>query len=115
MSPRPAAPKGARSAARSTRVSSHGRSLFIWFRVAREHEVAAVAALRALHAQWPGLHCELLRRADEPGDKVTLMDVYRQSGGVTVQWQQRIERETMQRLGTWPIGERHVEVFEPCA
>jgi hypothetical protein len=43
------------------------------------------------------------------------MDVYRQSGGVTVQWQQRIERETMQRLGTWPIGERHVEVFEPCA
>jgi Domain of unknown function (DUF4936) len=92
-----------------------GRGLFIWFRVGREHEVAAIAALRELQAQWSGLQCELLRRADEPGGQVTLMEVYRHACGVTADWQQRIEREAQARLAPWLIGERHTEVFEPCA
>lgn len=93
-----------------------GRSLFLYFRVAREHEPAAVAALRRLHAEWSGmLECELLRRADDGAGSVTLMEVYRRAGGVSADLQATIEREAAQRVAPWLVGPRHVEVFEPCA
>jgi Domain of unknown function (DUF4936) len=93
------------------------RSLFIYFRVERESEAAVVAAVRELHAAWPvampGLRCELLRRADEAGDVITLMETYAGDGGVSVEWQDRIEREASERLQPWLVGERHIEVFVP--
>lgn len=96
-----------------------GRSLFIWFRVASEHEPALVEAVRALQATWAaeceGLGCELQRRCDEPDGQVTLMEVYRHPRGVAFEWQQRIEREAATRLAPWIQGPRHVEAFEPCA
>lgn len=92
--------------------------LYIYFRVKRECEAAAVQALRELHAGWqvsmPGLRCELLRRADPSAD-ATLMETYRCEDGVSAEWQQRIEREATARLEAWLVGQRHVEVFEPCA
>ncbi len=94
------------------------RRLYTYFRVARENEAAVVATLRELHAAWesmmPGLQCDLLRRADDSGD-VTLMEVHVGAQGVSAAWQQRIEREAGVRLQPWLVGERHVEVFEPCA
>jgi quinol monooxygenase YgiN len=94
------------------------RRLFIYFRVERGDETAVVAAVRELHAAWrvalPGLRCELLRRAGHRGD-VTLMETYGCAGGISAEWQQRIEREAQARLEPWLAGERHVEVFEPCA
>jgi Domain of unknown function (DUF4936) len=94
------------------------RRLFIYFRVGRESEAAAVAALRELHEAWqrtmPGLHCELLRRTDDRGD-VTLMETHVGAHGVSTAWQQCIEDEARARLQPWLVGERHVEVFEPCA
>jgi Domain of unknown function (DUF4936) len=94
------------------------RRLYIYFRVERESEAAAVAALRELHAAWqvamPGLRCELLRRVDQSGD-VTLMETHVGAQGVGAEWQKRIEREAGTRLQPWLVGERHVEVFEPCA
>jgi quinol monooxygenase YgiN len=92
--------------------------LYIYFRVKRESEAAAVQALRELHAAWqvpmPGLRCELMRRADQSAE-VTLMEAYRCNDGVSAEWQQRIEREATACLEAWLIGQRHVEVFEPCA
>jgi Domain of unknown function (DUF4936) len=92
--------------------------VYTYFRVKRESEAAVVAAVRELQAAWPsamsGLRCELLRRADHSGD-VTLMETYVCADGVSVEWQQRIEREAGARLEPWLIGERHSEVFEPCA
>jgi quinol monooxygenase YgiN len=94
------------------------RRLFIYFRVERENEAAAVAAVRELHAAWhfemPGLRCELLRRAEQSGD-VTLMETYSHSAGVGMALQERIEREAAMRLSQCLVGERHVEVFVPCA
>jgi Domain of unknown function (DUF4936) len=94
------------------------RRLYIYFRVERESEAAAVAALRELHAAWqvamPGLRCELLRRVDQSGD-VTLMETHVGAQGVGAEWQKRIEHEAGARLQPWLVGERHVEVFEPCA
>jgi hypothetical protein len=94
------------------------RRLYIYFRVRRESEAAALATLRELHAAWqvamPGLRCELLRRVDQSGD-VTLMETHVCAQGVSVEWQQRIERDASARLQPWLVGERHVEVFEPCA
>ena len=93
------------------------RRLFIYFRVKRDSEAAAVAAVRELQAAWqmamPGLRCELLRRADQGGD-VTLMETYVGAQGVGAEWQQRIEDEASARLQPWLVGERHVEVFVPC-
>jgi hypothetical protein len=86
------------------------RDAYIYFRVARTDEAAAAAALREMHARWAGdVDCELLRRADESGETVTLMEVYR---GVTPEQQQRIEHDAGARLAAWIIGARHVEVFE---
>lgn len=92
----------------------NSRRLYIYFRVKRESETLAVATLRELHAAWqvamPGLHCELLRRADE-GSDVTLMEIHVGVQGVSVAWQERIEHDARARLQPWLIGERHVEVF----
>jgi Domain of unknown function (DUF4936) len=94
------------------------RRLYIYFRVMRESEAAVVAAVRELHATWPltmtGLRCELLRRAGQSGD-VTLMEIYGCAQGVSTEWQERIERDASARLEPWLVGQRHVEVFEPCA
>jgi hypothetical protein len=94
------------------------RRLYIYFRVKRESEAAAVRALRELHAVWqvamPGLRCELLRRAGPTGD-VTLMETHVGAHGVTSEWQERIERDASARLAALLVGERHTEVFEPCA
>jgi hypothetical protein len=93
---------------------------FVYYRVRSDHVPAAVAALRALHGDWqreePALGCELMRRVDggDPGP-VTLMEIYRHAGGVAPAWQQRIEREARAALAPWLVGERHVEVFAPCA
>jgi hypothetical protein len=89
------------------------RDAYIYFRVARSDEAAAVAAVRDVQARCGvGIDCDVLRRADESGDRVTLMEVYR---GLSAEAQQHIEREAAARLAPWVIGARHVEVFEPCA
>jgi hypothetical protein len=89
------------------------RDAYIYFRVARADEAAAVAAVRDMQVRRAaGLRCELLRRADEHGDTVTLMEIYRD---IAAPEQERIEREASLRLAPWLIGPRHTEVFEPCA
>ncbi len=95
--------------------------LFVYYRVRAAHRVAAIAALRGLHTRWrtadPALGCELMQRVDGDSatDLVTLMEVYRRGAGVTPAWQERIEREACAALTPWLVGERHVEVFAPCA
>jgi Domain of unknown function (DUF4936) len=95
------------------------RSLYIYFRVERESEVDVVAAVRELQRVWqaamPGLHCDVLRRADESSQTVTLMETYAGTQGVSRAWQQRIEREAAAKLLPWLVDSRHTEVFEPCA
>jgi quinol monooxygenase YgiN len=94
------------------------RRLYIYFRVERDSEAAAVIAVRELQAAWqaamPGLRCELMRRVDDSGH-VTLMETYACAEGVSTAWQERIERDAEKSLRPWLVGERHVEVFEPCA
>ena len=95
------------------------RRLFIYFRVERDNVALVVTAVRELQAAWraamPGLHCELLRRVESNGDAVTLIETYAHHGGVSPAWQERIERDACTALQQWLVGERHVEVFEPCA
>ncbi len=92
--------------------------MYIYFRVKRDSVADVVAAVHELQAAWPavmpGLRCELMRRADEGGD-VTLMETYACAQGVNPEWQERIEREAANLLQPWLVGERHVEVFVPCA
>lgn len=75
-------------------------------------------ALRELHAEWqiemPGLRSELLRRADQSAG-LTLLETHLCEHGLSPEWQERIERDASARLETFLVGERHIEVFEPCA
>jgi len=93
--------------------------LFVYFRVRADDAAAAVAALRRLQAGWmaedSGLRCELMQRVDEPAGHVTLMEVYRHAQGVAPAWRQRIEHEAGATLAHWLVGERHQELFAPCA
>lgn len=93
--------------------------LFIYYRVQRGHLADAVAAVRALQARWQAqdgsLRCELLRRTDDGGTDVTLMETYRRDAGFDVAARDRIEDEAAAALAPWLAGSRHVEVFEPCA
>jgi Domain of unknown function (DUF4936) len=95
------------------------RRVYIYFRVERERVADAAATVRELQAAWqaamPGLQCELLRRADEEGNFVTLMETYVCADGVSSAWQELIEREAAAALGPWLRGQRHIERFEPCA
>jgi quinol monooxygenase YgiN len=94
------------------------RRLYIYFRVERDRVAEVAAAVRALQAAWsaamPGLRCELMRRVDDSGD-VTLMETYSCGDGVGADWQARIETDAAKHLQRWLLGERHIEIFEPCA
>jgi hypothetical protein len=91
------------------------QALFVYFRVARADEAAVVSAVRRLQAawtaEWPGLSCELLRRCDDAAEATTLMEIYR---GLSDGQRLRIEADATRALSVWPIGPRHVEVFEAC-
>lgn len=93
-----------------------GPGVYVYFRVPPAHEAAVVAALRQRHAAWrkeaPLVSCELLRRVEESDDGVTLMEVLR---GAPLGELRRLVQEGAACLAAWPVGTRHVEVFEPCA
>ncbi len=99
---------------------SAGPQHFVYYRVRREHRGQAEAAVRALHAQWqarwPGLRCGLYRRADPAvgdAEEATLMETY--DGLSAPGAAAEVEALARSRLAPWLVGERHVEVFEPCA
>jgi hypothetical protein len=90
--------------------------LFVYYRVQPGKEAATVRAMRTLQARWSAdLNCELLKRDGDASDGVTLMEIYRAEGGVSADWQARIEAEALAAMSAWLIGERHVERFVPCA
>ena len=93
--------------------------LFVYYRVRREHLADAVAAVRALQARWQALdaalQCELLRRSDDAGADVTLMEIFRRDTGFDAVARRHIEDEAGAALAPWLTGPRHVEAFEPCA
>ncbi len=91
------------------------RELYIYWKTA--HRAAAIAAARAMQAglcdRWPQMQAELLWRDEPAAPLATLMEVYRNPGGVTPEHQADIERHAAQLLATHLTGTRHVEVF--CA
>jgi Domain of unknown function (DUF4936) len=107
----------------------HARAagLFIYYRVRREHLASAVAAVRALQADWQArddtLQCELLRRSDNLADDMadvdslaeTLMEIYRRDAGFDEAARRRIDDQASAVLAPWLAGPRHTEAFEPCA
>lgn len=99
-----------------------GAQLYVYYRVRPADAAAVIAAVGALHAgwraRWPGLACTLARRAeahDRADEPCTLMEIYQQPGGVPEACQREIERAARERLAAWVVGERHLEVFVPCA
>ena len=90
--------------------------LYVYYRVASANQRAALQAVREqqrhLCALQPGLQARVLQRSDEPGDTVTLMEVYRFDGrGVDESLRARIDGAAS-ALTPWLIGARHVERFD---
>jgi hypothetical protein len=100
-------------------VSPGASQVFAYYRVRPADALAVVAAVRALHdtlqAAMPGLVCTLSRRADSNTELLTLMETYSHADGVDEVWQRSIECSAREALTAWVVGERHVEVFVPCA
>jgi hypothetical protein len=100
-------------------VSPGAAQVFAYYRVRPADALAVVAAVRRLQAElqdvMPGLVCTLSRRADGDTELLTLMEIYTHADGVNDAWQRDIECSARAALATWIVGERHVEVFVPCA
>ncbi len=93
------------------------RELFVYWKVARargaEAQAAATGMLRQLRRAQPALQSQLMRRAEEAGDKLTFMETYSaRPGGVTPTLQAAIEAEAAEALRAFEGLARHVEVFE---
>lgn len=94
--------------------------LYIYYRIGAAGAPACIAAVsglqRALMQRHPGLQAALL--AKQPGG-LTLMETYRWSpaAGVAAQapdWP-ALEAELAACVRPWIDGDRHTEVFRPCA
>lgn len=93
-----------------------GRELFVYYRVAAStwHEAAAAArtAQACLRQSHPGLSARLLRRPDERGGEVTLMEVYADvARGIDDALAAQIEAAA-QALNPWLLSPRHCERFD---
>jgi hypothetical protein len=100
------------------------RELFIYYRVRPDAVERALAAAQAmqeqLRSQHPGLTARLLRRQPEQEPEPTLMEVYsyRREGeppGVSRALEAQIAAAAIAALSPFVAGERHTEVFVPCA
>ena len=96
------------------------RRLFVYYRVARADLTAAVVAVRAMQQALcnavPDLQVDLLRQpGSDANDHVTLMETYVLAEGIDGALHAAIDAAAQQQLARWTVGQRHIEVFEPCA
>ena len=100
-------------------MSAGPAQVFVYYRVSAADAAAAIAAVQVCQAHFrlasPGLVCTLSRRADDAAEHLTLMETYAHADGVTAAVQRDIERQMRAALEAWLVGERHIEVFVPCA
>jgi hypothetical protein len=99
------------------------RELFIYYRIRSAAAAAARDAVQAMQERLcqrhPGLTARLLRRPDEHDDQQTWMEIYAlqrddRQGGVSPQIEADIAAEAV-ALAPFIAGNRHTEVFVPCA
>ena len=98
-----------------------GPELFVYYRVAESAAEAACSAAVAMQAKlctaYPGLQARLLRRPEAADGRCTLMETYScgAGGGVGSVLQSVIAQAATTAMAGWQLGERHTEVFLPCA
>ncbi len=84
---------------------------------------AAVAAFQQqLRQDWPGLQARLLRRPTAHEGRLTLMEIYGFGPSAHPSLPADVARrlppaieQAARGIAPWLRGERHVEVFQPCA
>jgi len=94
----------------------------IYYRVAVAGLATAIETIEqyqiGLRQQYPGLTAQLMRRHDSPPagevQDVTLMETYQGSVPELAAFLAAVD-EQGQALTPWLAGQRHVEVFAPCA
>lgn len=92
-----------------------GRELYLYWRTRdRAGALAAVQSWQArLAAGHRGLEARVLVREDGSASS-TLMEIYRQPGGIGAELQRPIVEDGDAALAPWIDGSRHVEVFVPA-
>lgn len=86
-----------------------GRRVYVYYRIRPEDEKAVAAIVRALQSRRA--EASIWRRETLHDGTLTLMEIY----DADAAQQAEIEAEARVRLAPWIVGERHVEVFVPCA
>lgn len=99
---------------------------FIYYQIAPPDlprvQAAVVAFQQQLRQDWPGLQARLLQRPTAHEGRLTLMEIYRfgpsarpsQPANIASRLTPAIE-QAARGIAPWLQGERHVEVFQPCA
>lgn len=95
----------------------------IYYRVRASDLDAWLADARSLHAEfaaaWPGLRCSLGRREEDAASGAaslpTVMETYTGDALLPEGWRLAVQARAASRLQRWAAGERHSEVFLPCA
>ena len=100
-------------------MSPGAEQLYVYYRVRPADAAALIAGVRTLHADLqttlPGLICSLSQRTHDSAELITVMETYAHGDGLPASWQRNIEQQAQRRLAAWIVGERHAEVFVPCA
>jgi len=100
------------------------RELFIYYRSQAQHAQAVKAAVGAfqhgLRKRHARLEARLLQRDESPPMSITWMETYRlttkaDTPGIDAALQAEIESLAAPALAGLLDGQRHAEVFEPCA
>lgn len=99
---------------------------FIYYQIAPPDLPQVQAAVAAFQQQlcqdWPGLQARLLRRPTAHEGRLTLMEIY--GFGPSAQPSPPADaspgvlsaiEQAARGIASWLQGERHVEVFQPCA
>ena len=93
------------------------QELFIYWRTRPGQGAPAVDAARRFQADLRRSHPDLLaalyQRVDAAGDQITLMETYRQAGGLPAALQAQVVDAGHAVLAPWRDGARHVELFSP--
>lgn len=103
---------------------AHRPGAFIYYQIHQNELAAAVAAVQSFQARWrvaqAGREASVWRRPGTRDGQVTLMEIYLPEPGVALgdafeAQLHALDAEVASLLRPLQAGQRHVEVFTPCA
>lgn len=97
---------------------------FVYYQIYQNQLTDVLACVQAIQRRWlalhPGWRAGLMRRPDDQGGLVTLMEIYLPdtapvSPALLASTLEALNKEASALLQPWQVRARHTEIFVPCA